>query len=174
MAQDRWVFGFGSLMWSPGFEYEERQPALLHGWHREFTIASTKSWGSVEKPGLVVALHPGGRCRGYAFRIANSAWRQTELYLQRRERAYRHAEVPVILLERTVTALTFLSDPGHPRTAGKLDLVTMATMIAQGQGEKGRSYEYLINILSELQSMNCRIPKNLREIKDLIDNSDLG
>ena len=37
---ETWVFGYGSLMWQPGFDYLEKQPARLHGWHRSFCVYS--------------------------------------------------------------------------------------------------------------------------------------
>jgi glutathione-specific gamma-glutamylcyclotransferase len=176
-----WVFGFGSLMWAPGFEYVERQPALLNGWHRAFSIASTQSWGSADRPGLVVALHPGGRCRGCAFRIAADQWPVTESYLKHRERAYRHARLSIHLDcspdtspdTYRVSATTFLFDPKHPRAAGKLDVSTTAQMIAQGVGDKGSSYDYLSNIIIELEKMGRPAPRNLMRIKALIQNTEL-
>ena len=67
---DVWVFAYGSLMWTPGFEHLEVRPALLRGYHRAFCIYSRHAWGTDERPGLVVGLLPGGSCRGRALRVA--------------------------------------------------------------------------------------------------------
>lgn len=56
-----WVFAYGSLMWKPGFEFEEASPALLRGYHRAFCIASTHYRGNPEVPGLVLGLDREGR-----------------------------------------------------------------------------------------------------------------
>jgi len=156
-------------MWAPGFVYKEYHPALLHGWHRDFTIISREAWGSADKPGLVVALHPGGSCRGYAFRVAAAHWQRSEAYLQDRERAYRHLVLPVKLAQEKIPALTFVTDPGHPRTTRDLDLPTMAKMISEGVGNRGTSYEYFCNILSELRKMNCKTPEKMHKINALIE-----
>lgn len=29
-----WIFGYGSLMWRPGFQSAERRPVELSGWSR--------------------------------------------------------------------------------------------------------------------------------------------
>ena len=70
MAAQHWVFGYGSLMWQPDFPYVERRPALVRGWHRVHALCSTMSWGSPEKPGLILTLAGGGDCLGTAFRVA--------------------------------------------------------------------------------------------------------
>ena len=76
--QDLWVFGYGSLMWRPGFEHEERHSALLRGYHRAFCVYSHVHRGTPEKPGLVFGLDAGGSCRGVAFRVAASRAAETK------------------------------------------------------------------------------------------------
>src|SRR3954468_16585493 len=65
-----WVFGYGSLMWSPEFPFSERRQAHLYGYHRSLCIYSHRLRGTPEKPGLVMGLCQGGSCWGVAFRIA--------------------------------------------------------------------------------------------------------
>src|SRR5688500_12422581 len=66
---DLWVFGYGSLMWSPGFAYKQKAPGRLHGYHRALCILSTRYRGTRRKPGLVMGLCRGGSCWGMAFRV---------------------------------------------------------------------------------------------------------
>ena len=66
---DLWVFGYGSLIWRPGFDYVERLPALLKGAHRALCVFSHSHRGTPDMPGLVLGLDHGGACRGVAFRV---------------------------------------------------------------------------------------------------------
>src|SRR6267154_3908161 len=82
---DLWVFGYGSLMWRPGFEFIERVPARLIGEHRALCVYSFDHRGTPEKPGLVLGLDRGGACRGIAFRVAARRLNDTVDYLRSRE-----------------------------------------------------------------------------------------
>lgn len=164
IGEDAWVFGYGSLMWDPGFPFLERHPALLQGWHRAFSLVSHEAWGSAEKPGLVLALHPGGACRATAFRVAAADWPEVEAYLQQRERAYRHIEIPVRLPHGRVRALTFAHDPAHPRYVGKLPLRQSAELIVQGVGHKGSSLGYLRGTYHGVRDMGFQPEPLLRNL----------
>src|SRR5215469_11706625 len=82
---DLWVFGYGSLIWRPGFDFVERVPARLIGEHRALCVYSFVHRGTPEKPGLVLGLDRGGACRGVAFRIAEKNRAATVGYLRARE-----------------------------------------------------------------------------------------
>src|SRR4051812_49632753 len=83
--EDLWVFGYGSLMWRPGFPFVERRLAHLHGYHRSLCVVSHVHRGTPEKPGLVLGLDRGGRCLGVAFRVAAAEADSTVEYLRERE-----------------------------------------------------------------------------------------
>src|SRR5580698_3081027 len=123
---DRWVFGYGSLMWRPGFDHVERRAAVVHGRRRAFCIYSVHHRGTPARPGLVLGLAPGGAARGAAYRVAEDAWPDTYAYLREREQpteTYFEAWATVRLAAGTgVPALVFLSDLKHPQWAGDLDL----------------------------------------------------
>ena len=70
------VFGYGSLLWKPGFDYARRWPAHSFGWHRSFCLRLSRWRGSDEQPGLMMALEPGGMCRGELFGVAPGAERE--------------------------------------------------------------------------------------------------
>ena len=89
-ARERWVFGYGSLMWRPGFPYVEKQRAVLHGRRRAFCIYSVHHRGVPEAPGLVLGLAPGGSVRGIAFRVAPEDWPGVQSYLLEREQPTQH------------------------------------------------------------------------------------
>lgn len=170
MAQPHWVFGYGSLMWQPDFPYIERRPALLRGWQRAHALRSTAAWGSVDRPGLILTLLPGGSCLGTAFRIAPGHWRRTQGYLRQREAAYRHIQVTVTTAEGPVQALTFAADPGHPRFIGRQPLERSARMIAQGAGSKGSSRGYLAGTMAAIRAMGGQPEPALRRLQAGVDN----
>ena len=160
MASERWVFGYGSLMWRPGFPFAERRTATLHGRRRAFCIYSVHHRGTYERPGLVLGLAPGGATRGAAYRVSEADWAQTYAYLMEREQpteTYIEARRQVRLEDgRRVDALTFLSDVGHPQWAGVLRLDRQAELIAGATGLSGPNVEYLRDLVDHLREMGVR------------------
>ena len=153
---DIWIFGYGSLMWNPGFEHLEGVPALLRGYHRDFCMYSYRHRGTRARPGLVLALAPGGSCRGMAYRVAGGGAREVLDYLHEREMGsyiYEARWVPVTAGERRVRAHTYVADVRHPRFGGKLPPARAAEIIAAGSGESGRNIDYLESTVSHLKTM---------------------
>lgn len=151
----RWVFGYGSLMWRPGFAFVERQSAVLHGRRRAFCIYSVHHRGTPERKGLVLGLAPGGAVRGAAFRVAESDWPTVYAYLKDREQpteTYVEAQVAIRLADgRRVSSLGFLSDTGHPQWAGALSFEEQARLIAGARGLSGRNVDYLRELVEHLR-----------------------
>jgi cation transport protein ChaC len=154
-AREHWVFGYGSLMWRPGFAFLERQPATLHGRRRAFCIYSVHHRGTHERRGLVLGLAPGGATRGMAYRIAEADWPGVYAYLIEREQpteTYVEARVAVRLADgRRVEALSFLSDRTHPQWAGALSLERQSELIAGAEGLSGRNVDYLADLVEHLR-----------------------
>lgn len=150
----RWVFGYGSLMWRPGFAYLNRQAAVLHGRRRAFCIYSVHHRGTAARPGLVLGLVPGGAVRGIAYQISPQDWPSVHAYLLEREQpteTYVEARVTVRLTGSVpIRATTFLSDTGHPQWAGALSLSTQADLIAGATGLSGRNIDYLRDLIGHL------------------------
>jgi cation transport protein ChaC len=151
---DRWVFGYGSLMWRPGFAFTERSAAVAHGRRRAFCIYSVHHRGTPARPGLVLGLAPGGAVRGAAYRVAAKDWPNVYAYLREREQpteTYFEAWAPVRLARgMSVEALVFLSDRAHPQWAGDLDLEAQARLIAGASGLSGRNVDYLRDLVVHL------------------------
>ena len=149
---DLWVFGYGSLMWRPGFDFVEQVPARLIGEHRALCVYSFDHRGTPEKPGLVLGLDRGGACRGVAFRLP-SALALDELHLLwRREMvvgSYRPVWVRVRAGGRVLTALAFAVRRDHPQYAA-LSMDEQADTIAHACGAFGSSCEYLTKTRSAL------------------------
>ncbi len=154
-----WIFGYGSLMWDPGFDYAERHWGRLDGWHRQFSICSTRAWGNVKQPGLCLALHAGGAAAGMVYRLNGVGSRAVMAALDQRERAYRRISVNVSLPDaETVSAVTYVYDPAHPRSRHGLSLAEQAALIAGGAGEKGASRDYLEKTVALLAQNGCAEP----------------
>lgn len=155
-GEDLWVFGYGSLMWNPGFPYLERSEALLHGYHRGFCVYSHRYRGTPEKPGLVLGLDRGGSCRGVAFRVAAADVPDTLAYLWEREMVtgiYKPGMRPLRLPDRVVQACCFVIDRNHKQYCGKLSLQQTAGFICQGHGQRGPNCEYLFNTVEHLDEL---------------------
>ncbi len=154
-----WVFGYGSLMWRPGFEALERSSARLAGYQRRFCIYSVHHRGSAERPGLVLGLDRGGSCDGVAFRVAAGEREDTLAYLRAREQVngvYREAHVGLELVGhagRHVIATTFIAEPAHPSYAGKLPIAMQARLIRAAAGLSGANIDYLFQTIRQLETM---------------------
>lgn len=159
---DLWVFGYGSLMWSPQFAFREKSVGLLHGYHRALCIRSARYRGTPAKPGLVLGLCRGGSCWGIAFRIDAARVRATLRKLWAREmprRVYMPRLVSVrIRGGRKVAALAFIADHCHPGFARELDLRSRAQLVAQGIGERGTCTDYVRKTLEHMYEIGVTDP----------------
>lgn len=157
---DLWVFGYGSLIWNPGFDVVERRIARLPGWHRSFCMSSIHHRGTEEAPGLVLALDeaPGAHCDGVAFRVAEDKRDTTIAYLRERElisSAYLERELPIEFRDgaRTV-AVTYVIDRAHVQYVAGLALEEQARIIASAIGRRGPNDEYLYNTARHLAELD--------------------
>ena len=157
-----WVFGYGSLMWSPCFLYREKHLARVHGYHRALCILSTRYRGTRSKPGLVMGLCQGGSCWGMAFRIPQTQIGRCLARLWHREmprRVYQPRLVRVRLPGgRQVRALAFVADAAHPAYVRELDLNGRARLVAQGIGQRGPCIDYIRNTLDHMHEVGVRDP----------------
>jgi cation transport protein ChaC len=152
-----WVFGYGSLMWRPGFDFSEKAPAALIGAHRSLCIYSFHHRGTQESPGLVLGLDEGGACRGVAFRVAAERSDATLTYLREREQitdVYLEAKRSVSLLDgsgRELEALCYIVDRGHPQYAGRLSTEAQARLVRSAVGGSGSNLDYVLNTVRHLE-----------------------
>ena len=160
--RDFWVFGYGSLMWNPGFDSLERLPATMHGVHRALCVSSWVHRGTQECPGLVLGLDRGGSCRGVAFRIAQAEQENVLDYLRQREL------VTSVYLERwrktrladggEVSALVYVVDRQHPQYAGRMPDEDIASIVRKTEGKSGRNLDYVINTITHLRESGVHDP----------------
>jgi cation transport protein ChaC len=161
-AEDLWVFGYGSLIWRPGFDFVEKSPARVTGLHRSLCVYSFVHRGTPEKPGLVLGLDRGGACRGMAFRVAAAQRASTLAYLRAREQVtnvYRETVRGIVLEgspERRVNAVCYVVDRGHPQYAGRLDLARQLHHIRRSHGQSGANRDYVLATVAALEALGCR------------------
>jgi len=159
---DLWVFGYGSLMWRPGFEFIEQVPARLIGEHRALCVYSFDHRGTPEKPGLVLGLDRGGACRGVAFRVAASRRSDTIDYLRSREQTtnvYREVMRSVWLENeprQRVSAMAYVVDRGHVQYAGRLSLAEQLRYVQQGHGRSGNNRDYVLSTVKSIEAQGFR------------------
>jgi cation transport protein ChaC len=160
--EDLWVFGYGSLMWRPGFDFLERRNARLVGAHRALCVYSFVHRGTPARPGLVLGLDRGGNCRGIAYRVAAGQRGATIDYLRAREQVtlvYREAWRRVWLDDDpnlSVHALCYMVDRGHHQYAGRLPLPEQLRLCRQGHGRSGACRDYVLAAVKELETLGCR------------------
>jgi cation transport protein ChaC len=157
---DFWVFGYGSLIWRPGFAYIEARRARLHGFRRSLCIYSWVHRGTEARPGLVLGLDRGGSCVGLAFRVSGELRTEVTAYLREREL------VTNVYLERllnvrldngeTVKALSFVVDRSHGQYAGSLDIGEAVSVIRGAVGQSGRNEDYVFNTVQHLDTLGIR------------------
>jgi glutathione-specific gamma-glutamylcyclotransferase len=159
LMSDFWVFGYGSLMWRPGFRFGEAVTAHLAGLHRALCVYSWVHRGTRDRPGLVLGLDRGGACKGIAYRVSGEERDAVIAYLRERElvtNVYREAWRPIRLAGRRdgmASALTFVVDRNHEQYAGKLDRETLLAHVRGRRGQSGANSEYVINTVRHLREL---------------------
>lgn len=162
MDASLWVFGYGSLIWDPGFPVAERRIGRVTGWHRSFCMRSIHHRGTVENPGLVLALDQveWQTCTGVVFRVAEGAETATIAALRERElvsSAYLETRLEVETSEGVLEALAYVIDPDHAQYC-RLDLEEQARIIASATGGRGRNRDYLWSTTAHLAELGIADP----------------
>lgn len=154
---DFWVFGYGSLMWNPGFDHDRAEPALLRGAHRSLCVYSWVHRGTQENPGLVFGLDHGGTCHGMAFRVRGENRSETIDYLREREQVtgvyLEHWRKVVLGSGEIVQALTYMVDRKHPQYAGVLPPGHQLGLVQGACGKSGRNPDYILNTAAHLEEL---------------------
>ena len=151
-----WVFGYGSLMWRPGFPYRESRPARLFGFHRALCVYSVRYRGTHAKPGLVLGLDRGGSCVGRVFRVAARDAKRTLAYLHEREmphRVYDPSWLRVVTPKGAVRAYVFVVRRDHPQYTGRLSLKRTVALVLAGRGIGGACLDYLRETVRHLDEL---------------------
>ncbi|MFC3839154.1 gamma-glutamylcyclotransferase [Paracoccus rhizosphaerae] len=142
------IFAYGSLIWNPGFEVQARRRATAIGWHRDFSLSLEHFRGTPERPGLMLALAPGGTCEGLVLDIAEGTETESLRAVLRRELVAHELSANASWIEVETErgreiALTFYAGPvGAPLV--QLTLAQQAMRLATAAGQAGSGAEYLL------------------------------
>jgi len=178
-----WVFGYGSLIWNPGFPVAERHIARLTGYRRSFCMRSIHYRGTSDAPGLVLALDvaTGADCVGVVFRVQAGAEAETLAGLRERElisSAYYEAELPISIDGgATHAAVCYVVDRDHVQYCGGVPLAEQARIIAGATGTRGANTEYLFNTaehLGELGIDDAELGWLAREVREIITTDGIN
>jgi len=156
-----WIFGYGSLIWSPAFPFQERVVASAQGWTRRFYQGSPDHRGTPLAPGRVVTLVPAPdeRCWGVAYRVAgDQVSRILEALDQRESAGYERVTVSLDVpsLDAPLEALTYAAGPNNPQYLGQASLVEMAAQMRACSGPSGRNRDYLTALAEALRDLQIR------------------
>lgn len=158
-----WVFAHTSIVQAPYFDFDHKEAAELQGWHRAFCIESQVYRGTLDTPGLVMGLVPGGVCQGVAFHIPPRDMASVD-EIDTRE------QVGGVFKRRTFTVtlrgglqvpdcLTFVADPEHPQYRGEReDLAAVVEEIGSASGRHGTNASYVVETMQALSSTGIHDP----------------
>ena len=155
--EDLWIFGYASLIWKPDFEFAERRPAKVHGWHRALKMWSRINRGTPERPGLVFGMLSGGSCHGMVFRVARQDGRAVLTRLWKREMSMAVYDPKWLTCHTThgpVTALAFTLSRKSPNHTGVLSEEEYRRIFAESTGIYGTTLDYAHRTLEELRRLN--------------------
>jgi cation transport protein ChaC len=163
MADSMWIFGYGSLIFRPGFDYLERRPAWIRGYVRRFWQGSPDHRGTPEAPGRVVTLlaDANEQCGGCAYRIDAGAAEATLRQLDEREIAgFERTRLP--LLDATGVAfgegITWIAPNGNPHFLGEVPEDAIAAHVRRSHGPSGPNIDYVKNLAAALRELGIHDP----------------
>ncbi len=173
-----WLFGYGSLMWRPEFDYLESVSARLYGYHRAFCLWSIEYRGDVTQPGLVLGLDTGGSCAGRAFKICASKIEQIIPLLNRREMitgAYRSITKPLYLDNgNCVKGVSLVARHGHPQyVTPPLTADQTVEIVLKANGKMGPNIDYVRNTITHLRDLGIR-DAGMERLATILPTEDNG
>jgi glutathione-specific gamma-glutamylcyclotransferase len=161
-VSDRWIFGYGSLVWRPAFEHAEREPGYVRGFARRFWQESTDHRGTPQAPGRVVTLleEAGAICWGMAYRVGGDDLPRVLDELDYREKqGYRRVQTSVYLRSaRAVAALVYVATPDNPHFLGPTPLADIAAVVRRSRGPSGHNVEYVLELARALEKLGVTDP----------------
>ena len=159
-----WIFGYGSLIWNPGFAFEQRQVGYIRGWARRFYQGSPDHRGIPGSPGRVVTLvaDTQSMCWGVAYQVAGESLESIFSYLDEREQGgFRRHQVDFYPKTTTIDALApsvtkaavYIAQDDNPHYLGPASIPEMARQILHSKGPSGLNRDYLLRLAESLRGL---------------------
>lgn len=155
-----WIFGYGSIIWRPGFDFVERREGYVEGWKRRFWQGSTDHRGVPEAPGRVVTMLPEEQARtwGAAYRVEQVEWERIVSRLDHREKGgYEQHSVRVLTPEnperQIKDALVYVATPDNPEYLGPAPDEVIIRQIIRSHGPSGANIDYFRRLSAAMRDM---------------------
>lgn len=157
LKQSMWIFGYGSLCWTPGFSFVDSKIGFIRGYSRKFWQGNVTHRGDRNQPGRVATLIEDADAvtYGMVFKLDDTAGLD---YLHQREVAlggYTRKTVTVQCRDsppHQVQALLFIATPASAHWLGPAPLDLIADQVLRCRGAAGHNVEYLIRLAEFLRS----------------------
>lgn len=171
MANEIWLFGYGSIMWKTGFNFETSELCHAKGWTRRFWQGSTDHRGTAEFPGRVVTLieSTNEHCWGIAYRLPSCEASNIIERLDYREKGgYDRTKLTLTLSSgRTIAGITYIAHPHNPNYLGASSLEDIARHINFSTGPSGSNKEYILELYRSLRQHNIH-DSHIEKLVELI------
>ncbi|XWS25162.1 hypothetical protein CRYUN_Cryun27aG0046700 [Craigia yunnanensis] len=144
-----WVFGYGSLIWKAGFNYDDRLVGFIKDYRRVFYQGSTDHRGTPEYPGRTVTLEPahGEVCWGAAYKISKKEDKETAL------------TDPTATTPAISGVMMYIGSPDknfNENYLGPAPVKEIAKQIVHAEGPSGPNREYLFQLEKALLQIGCK------------------
>ncbi|MBI77500.1 MAG: gamma-glutamylcyclotransferase [Rhodospirillaceae bacterium] len=176
MHADKWIFGYGSLIWNPGFNYIKKYPAVIQGWVRRFWQGSTDHRGVPEAPGRVVTLElqEHGVCWGMAYKVASADVENVINSLNIREQGgYSLKKLKLLKSVKSkngVIGMIYIGKPDNPNYLGPEKSEKIAEQVINARGASGPNAQYVYRLADALRNIGAEDPHVFeieRMVKDI-------
>jgi len=172
-VKELWVFGYGSLLWKPGFKYEEKKACYVKGFIRRFWQASTDHRGKPEFPGRVVTLvrDEKGLVWGNAYRVAEENREAVIEYLDEREKGgYSQSVHPAYGRDgsKAFDVLFYIGTEDNKAFINGEKIEDTAKIIAKAVGPSGKNVDYLGMLHKALRDAKVEDP-HVEQLVSLVE-----